>query len=83
MLKGRLDPKASTATGYAWFVWRKDIIAEPRLMWVRPCRKALERREDYYGTPADRPVNTPSVQPDRAGVAGTGENARMPLFDGF
>ncbi len=24
MLKGRLDPTASTATGYAWLVWEKD-----------------------------------------------------------
>jgi len=82
MLKGRLDPKASTATGYAWFVWRKDISAEPRLMWVRPCRKALERPEDYHGTPADRPAKR-SVQPGRADAAGTGESARLPLFDGF
>jgi hypothetical protein len=82
MLKGRLDPKASTATGYAWFVWRKDISVVPRLMWVRPCRKALERPEDYHGTPADRPAKT-SVQPGRADAAGTGESARLPLFDGF
>ena len=83
MLKGRLDPKASTATGYAWFVWRKDISIVPRLMWVRPCRKALERPEDYHGTPADRTTNTPSLQPGRPDPAGTGESARLPLFDGF
>ncbi|RWE29172.1 MAG: SAM-dependent methyltransferase [Mesorhizobium sp.] len=48
MVKGRLDAKASTATGYAWFVWEKDIrTATSRLMWVPPCRKALERRSDY------------------------------------
>nr|WMC98889.1 SAM-dependent methyltransferase [Aminobacter aminovorans] len=48
MVKGRVDAKASTATGYAWFVWEKDADVEhPRLMWVPPCRKALERRGDY------------------------------------
>lgn len=47
MVKGRLDPKASTATGYAWFVWEKGATTEPRLMWVPPCRRALERPGDY------------------------------------
>ncbi|MGY3472483.1 SAM-dependent methyltransferase [Bradyrhizobium ottawaense] len=47
MVKGRLDRKASTATGYAWIVWEKRIKHPPRLVWVPPCRKALERPEDY------------------------------------
>lgn len=47
MVKGRLDSKASTATGYAWFVWEKELSGAPRLMWVPPCRKALERTGDY------------------------------------
>ena len=47
MVKGRLDSKASTATGYAWFVWEKELLGAPRLMWVPPCRKALERVGDY------------------------------------
>jgi hypothetical protein len=47
MVKGRLDAKASTATGYAWFVWEKNARALPRLMWVPPCRKKLERPGDY------------------------------------
>jgi hypothetical protein len=47
MVKGRLDRKASTATGYAWIVWENDSFAEPRLMWVPPCRKTLERDNDY------------------------------------
>lgn len=47
MVKGRLDAKATTATGYAWFVWEKGETAPPRLVWVPPCRKALERRGDY------------------------------------
>ena len=47
MVKGRLDRKASTATGYAWLVWERDACAGPRLMWVPPCRKTLERDADY------------------------------------
>lgn len=47
MVKGRLDRKASTATGYAWFVWEKAQPAVPRLMWIPPCRKQLERGSDY------------------------------------
>ncbi len=48
MIKGRLDAKATTATGYAWFVWEKPSRKEPpRLMWVPPCRRHLERKGDY------------------------------------
>lgn len=47
MVKGRVDPKASTATGYAWFVWRMDDPSPPRLAWVPPCRRSLERAGDY------------------------------------
>lgn len=47
MVKGRLDMKASTATGYAWLVWEKGVGGHPRLMWVPPCRKRLERLSDY------------------------------------
>ena len=47
MVKGRLDKKASTATGYGWLVWEKDNPSPPSLRWVPPCRKALERDGDY------------------------------------
>lgn len=47
MVKGRLDAKASTATGYAWLVWEKGSTVAPRLMWVPPCRRLLERPGDY------------------------------------
>jgi hypothetical protein len=47
MVRGRLDKKATTATGYAWLVWEKQSTSEPRLMWIPPCRKALERPNDY------------------------------------
>jgi hypothetical protein len=47
MIKGRLDRKATTATGYAWLVWEKPSQGLPRLMWVPPCRKKLEKNSDY------------------------------------
>lgn len=48
MVKGRLDAKATTATGYAWFVWEKEAQTKhPRLMWIPPCRRDLERSQDY------------------------------------
>jgi hypothetical protein len=48
MVRGRLDQKASTATGYAWLVWEKSEEAgAPRLLWVPPCRKQFERECDY------------------------------------
>lgn len=47
MVKGRLDKKATTATGYAWLVWRFTDSSGPRLVWIPPCRRALERQEDY------------------------------------
>jgi len=47
MVKGRLDKKASTATGYCSLVWEKDAGTKPQLVWVPPCRKSLERETDY------------------------------------
>lgn len=48
MLRGRLDRNATTATGYAWLVWEMECAdAVPRLMWIPPCRKQLERDRDY------------------------------------
>jgi hypothetical protein len=47
MVKGRVDKKASTATGYAWIVWEKNNCHNPRLAWVPPCRKSLEKESDY------------------------------------
>ena len=48
MVKGRVDPKASTATGYAWFIWNMDSSEHTsRLTWIPPCRRKLERPFDY------------------------------------
>ncbi len=42
MVRGRVDPKASTATGYAWVIWQKNYQGHPQLCWIPPCRRALE-----------------------------------------
>lgn len=47
MVKGRLDKKASTATGYAWFVWLNEEVNSTQVVWIPPCRKTLERLTDY------------------------------------
>ena len=48
MVRGRLDRKASTATGYSWLVWRTDHCSVwSELVWIPPCRRALEREGDY------------------------------------
>lgn len=47
MVKGRVDRKASTATGYAWIVWKKPLAQHTELVWIPPCRKRLERDADY------------------------------------
>lgn len=58
MVKGRLDAKATTATGYAWLVWEKNSKQAPQLMWVPPCRKRLERPQDYPTQPKLRSRRT-------------------------
>lgn len=45
MHKGRLSPKGSTATAYAWLVW--SAVEPTRFHWIAPCRKRLERADDY------------------------------------
>lgn len=52
MHKGRLAPEGSTATAYAWLVWA-DRAADTKLRWLAPCRKRLERPEDYMTPPID------------------------------
>lgn len=47
MVRGRLDAKASTATGYSWLVWRKSTVVDPVLVWIPPCRRRLEKHGDY------------------------------------
>jgi hypothetical protein len=48
MVRGRCDPKASTATAYCWVVWVADHKTKStEFIWIPPCRKALEREGDY------------------------------------
>ena len=50
LYKGRLNPGGSTATAYCWVVWGLTSPAaqgDTRFMWIPPCRRALERPEDY------------------------------------
>lgn len=48
MHRGKLSEKGSTATAYAWLVWKTcEIATDTRLRWIAPCRKRLEREGDY------------------------------------
>lgn len=62
MVKGRWDPKASTATSYAWCIWRAGTFCLPtRLFWIPPGqRKRLTNFDDAvrFADPADF-VGTP------------------------
>jgi hypothetical protein len=71
MVKGRWDPDASTATSYAWFIWRRPLVAEPsRVFWIPPgCRSTLTRADDrerfaaWTLSPSDAPL-FPAPLPD-------------------
>jgi hypothetical protein len=66
MVKGRVDKKASTATGYAWLVWEKDRLGNSEVVWVPPCRKQLEREWDYQQAPRmPKPQSLAAVIPMR------------------
>lgn len=47
MVKGRLDKKASTATGYCWLVWLNKTTSSSEMVWIPPCRRKLEFDFDY------------------------------------
>ena len=53
IVKGRLDPEASSATAYAWLIWRKQddcwisVPGVSQFTWIAPCRAELERDADY------------------------------------
>lgn len=47
MVKGRWDPKASTATSYAWFLWEAEAVHDASLLrWIAPGRRAELTRPD-------------------------------------
>jgi hypothetical protein len=60
MVKGRLDKKASTATGYGWLLWEKERPGGTQLVWIPPCRKLLERDGDYEQAPRAIDRHTPA-----------------------
>lgn len=47
MHKGKLSAKGSTATAYCWLVWTAGATGPTAFDWIAPCRKRLERAEDY------------------------------------
>ena len=47
MHKGKLSANGSTATAYAWLIWFACPAEVTGLDWIAPCRKRLERAEDY------------------------------------
>jgi len=48
MHRGKLSAKGSTATAYCWLIWRNnDRTGRSHFDWIGPCRKRLERAEDY------------------------------------
>ena len=47
IVKGRVDPKAKSATGYAWLLWYKKSTEKTQVVWIPPCRKNLEKNTDY------------------------------------
>ena len=55
MVKGRWDPKASTATSYAWFVWRKaDRSRRCVYFWIPDGARMRHSRADDGRRFADR-----------------------------
>ena len=48
MHKGKLSADGSTATAYCWVIWDKRVRRHhTQFHWIAPCRKRLERPEDY------------------------------------
>jgi len=56
IVKGLWNPKASTATSYAWVIWRRNHPGLTRLMWIPPGRRAALTKPDdvsrFAGAPA-------------------------------
>ena len=46
MHKGKISEKGSTATAYCWLVWNFPCQGT-WFHWIPPCRKRLEKPEDY------------------------------------
>lgn len=46
MVRGRHDPDASTATSYAWIIWKRGWSKGTQFQWIPPCRRQLQRDSD-------------------------------------
>lgn len=47
LVKNGVVSKANACVPYAWFVWDKRQGGRTDFVWLPPCKKALERPEDY------------------------------------
>lgn len=47
MNRGKMEANMTTATAYCWIVWQRNWTARTEYHWISPCRKRLERAEDY------------------------------------
>lgn len=48
MVRGRMDPEATTATSYCWYIWDKAAAGRSTILeWIPPCRRVLEKPGDY------------------------------------
>lgn len=56
MVKGRWDPRASSATAYSWVIWRKGYTGHTRLAWVPPGANGRLWRSDDVARFAGRGV---------------------------
>lgn len=58
MVKGRWDPNASTATGYAWLLWIDGAPRQPLFLIPPGCKAALTRPDDVarFAPPAPLPL---------------------------
>lgn len=45
--KARMDANMTTATAYCWIIWTRIPPEATEYHWIAPCRKRLERPEDY------------------------------------
>lgn len=83
MVKGRLDERASTATGYAWLVWERERVGQSELVWIPPCRRSLERDGDYSlpAKPVPNEMRAPTAKrTNRAPIASDGGTSQRDLF---
>lgn len=56
MVKGRWDPKASTATAYSWYVWQQRFAGRTEFRWIKPgARVRYSKPDDIARFAGERP----------------------------